>query len=126
VLTLKEEHRLRVSENRVLRRIFGPRSDEVTGDRRKLHNDELHDLYSSPNTVRVIKSRTIRLAGHVARMGRREACIGFWWENLRESDHCVDPGIEGRIISGWIFRKWDLGVWTGLGWLSIERVGGKL
>jgi hypothetical protein len=59
-------------------------------------------------------------------MGKTEACIGFWWGNLRESNQWVDPGIEGRIISGWIFRKWDLGIWTGLGWLRIERVGGQM
>jgi hypothetical protein len=66
-LTLREEHRLRVSENRVLRRIFGPKSEE-DGSWRKLHNNELHSLYSSPNIVRVIKSRKMRWAGHVARM----------------------------------------------------------
>ena len=64
-------------ENRVLRRIFGPRIDEVTGEWRKLHNDELNNLYCSSNIVRVIKSRRIRLAGHVARMGRGEAYTGF-------------------------------------------------
>jgi hypothetical protein len=58
-----------VFENRVLRRIFGPRRDEVTGDWRKLHNDELHNLYSSPNIIRMIKSRRIGWVGHVARMG---------------------------------------------------------
>jgi hypothetical protein len=65
---LREEHSLRVSENRVLRRIFGPKREE-DGSWRKLHNDELHSLYSSPNTVRVIKSRRMRWTGHVARMG---------------------------------------------------------
>jgi hypothetical protein len=68
-LTLSEEHRLRVFENRVLRRIFGPKKDEVTGGRRKLHNEELHGLYSSPIIITVIKARTMRWAGHVARMG---------------------------------------------------------
>jgi hypothetical protein len=67
-LTLGEEHRLRVSENRVLRRIFGPKREE-DGWWRKLHNDELHSLYFSPNIVRVIKSRRMRWAEHVARMG---------------------------------------------------------
>jgi len=68
-LTLREEKKLRVFENMVLRRIFGPRRDEVTGDWRRLHKEELNDLYSSPNIVRVIKSRRMRWAGHVARMG---------------------------------------------------------
>jgi hypothetical protein len=69
-----------VFENRVLRRIFGPKRDEVTGDSRKLHNEELHNLYSSnfsPNIIRMIKSRRIRWAGHVARMGRRGIHIGY-------------------------------------------------
>jgi len=66
---LRKERKLRVFENKVLRRIFGPRRDEVTGDWRRLHNKELNDLYSSPNTVRVITSRRMRWAGHVARMG---------------------------------------------------------
>jgi hypothetical protein len=64
-----------VFENRVLRRIFGPKRDEVTGEWRKLHNEELHDLYSSPSIIRIIKSRSMRWAGHVARMGeKRNAC----------------------------------------------------
>ena len=68
-LTLREERKLRVFENMVLRRIFGPRRDEVTGEWTKLHNEELNDLYSSPNIVQVIKSRKMRWAGHVACMG---------------------------------------------------------
>ena len=68
-LTLREERKLRVFENMVLRRIFGPRRDEVTGEWRRLHNEELNVLFSSPNIVRVIKSRRMRWAGHVARMG---------------------------------------------------------
>jgi hypothetical protein len=68
-LTLREEHRLRVFEDRVLRKIFGLKRDEVTGEWRKLHKEELRDLYSSASTIRIIKSRRIRWAGHVARMG---------------------------------------------------------
>jgi len=75
-LTLREERKLRVFENMVLRRIFGPRRDEVTGEWKRLHNEELNDLYSSPNIVRVIKSRRMRWAGHVARMGEERGCIG--------------------------------------------------
>ena len=72
----------------MLRRIFGPRRDEVTGDWRRLHNKELNDLYSSPNIVRVIKSRKIRWAGHVAHMGEgRGGGIGSWWGNRKEGDH---------------------------------------
>jgi len=68
-LTLREERELREFENRVLKRIFEPKRDEVTGEWRKLHNEELNNLYSSPNIVRVIKRRRMRWAGHVARMG---------------------------------------------------------
>jgi len=55
----------------------------------------------------------MRWAGHVARMGRREAYVGFWWGNLRERDHLENPGVERKIILRWTFRKWDMGVWTG-------------
>jgi hypothetical protein len=68
-VTLREERRLTVSENRALRRVFGPKRDEVTGEWKKLHNEELNDLYSLPNIVREVKSRRISWVGHVARMG---------------------------------------------------------
>jgi hypothetical protein len=77
--------RPRVFENRVLRRIFGAKRDEVTGDWRKLHNEELHNSYSSSN--RMIKSRRIRWAGHVERMGRRGMHIGYWWGSQKVRDH---------------------------------------
>jgi len=102
---LKEERRLRVFENRVLRRIFGPKRDEETGEWRKLHNENLNDLYSSPNIFRVITSRRMRWAEHIARMGEGRDYTGFWLGNLRERDHLGDPGIDGRIILRWIFRK---------------------
>ena len=80
-LTLREERRLRVFENRVLRRVFGPKRDEVIGECRKLHNEGLSDLYSLPNIVRVVKSRRMRWAGHVVRMGEEErGAQGSGWE----------------------------------------------
>ena len=84
------------------------------------------DLYSSPNIVRVIKSRRMRWAGHVARMDEERGCIESWWENRREGDHWADLGVDGWIILGWIFRRWDMGIWTGLGWPKIETGDGRL
>jgi hypothetical protein len=109
----------------VLRRIFGPKRDKATGEWRRLHKEELNDLYSSPNIIRVIKSRRMRWAGHVARRGK-EAHTGFWWEDLREGDHLRDPGVDGRIILKWIFKTWDEGAWTGLSWLRIRTGAGVL
>jgi len=124
-LTLRQERKLRVFENMVLRRIFGTRRDEVTGEWRRLHNEELNDLYSSPNIVRVIKSRRMRWAGHVARMSDEMVCIGSWWGNRWEGDHWGDLGVDGWIL-GLISRRWDVGIWTGLGWSRIETGGGGL
>jgi len=113
-LTLREERKLRVFENMVLRRIFESRRDEVMREWRRLPNEELNDLYSSPNIVRVIKSRRMRWAGHVARMGEERGCLGSWWGNRRERDHWGDLGVEGWIILGWISRRYDVCLLTGL------------
>jgi hypothetical protein len=126
-LTLREEHRLRVFENRVLRRIFGLKRDGVTGEWRRLHNEELNDIYSLPNIIRVIKSRIMRWAGHVARMdeGRGEYRV-------------LVGRPEGRRLLERPRRRWennikmDLqevgwgGAWTGLIWLRIGTGGGLL
>jgi hypothetical protein len=80
-------HKLRVFENKVLRRIFGPKRDEVTGEWRKLHNEELRDLYSSLSVIRIIKSRRMRWTGHVARMGKKRNAYRLLVENQRERDH---------------------------------------
>jgi len=85
-------------ENRVLRIIFWPKRDEVTWDYRKLHNEELNDLYCSLNTVRVIKLRRMKWAEHVARMGERRDIYRVKWGNLRERDHLGDTGVVGKIV----------------------------
>ena len=95
-LTLREEHRLRVFENRMWRRIFGPKRDRVTGEWRKLHNEELNDLYSSPSIVRVIKSRRMRWAGHVARV-----------EEGRGVHRVLVGKPEGKIPLGRPRRRWE-------------------
>jgi hypothetical protein len=125
-LTLKKELRLRVFENRVLRRIFGLTRDEVTGEWRKLHDEGLNNLYCSPSIFWVIKSRRMRWTGHVARMGERRGVYRVLGGNLRERNHMGDPGIDGRIILRWIFRKLNVGVWTGSSWLRIGTGGGHL
>jgi hypothetical protein len=113
-LTLKEEHRLRVFENRVMRRIFGPKRDEVTGEWKKLHNEELHILYSSPNIIRQIKSRRMRWAGHVACMGEDRNVYKF----LMEKPDGKRPLRRPR-------RKWQDGIRMDLmefGWRSVDWI----
>ena len=89
----------------MLGRIFGPKRDEIREEFRKLHNEELCDLYSSPNIVRVIKSRRLKLAGHVARMGDKRDVYRVLVGKPDGRDHLGDPGVCGRIILRWIFRK---------------------
>ena len=125
-LTFSEKRRLRVFENRVLRRVFGPKRDEVTEEWRELHSEELNDLYSSPSIVRVIKSRRMRWAGHVARMGEKRGV----YRALVEKP-------EGRRPLGRPRRRWEdsikmdlqevgCGVWTGSSWLRTGTGGGHL
>jgi hypothetical protein len=115
-----------VFENRVLRRIFEPKRDEVTGEWRKLHNEELHNLYSSPDIIRQVKSRRMRWAGHVARMGEERKVYKVL---------VVQP--EGKRPLGRPRRRWEdgirmdlseigLGVWIGFDWLRTGAGGGLL
>jgi hypothetical protein len=122
-LTLREKHRLRVFENRVLRRIFGPYMDEVTRECRELHSEELHKLYSSPNIIRQIKSRRMRWAGHVACMEEERKVYRVSVAKpevkrpLERPRHRWEDGIRidlGEI--GW-------GMWSGFKWFKI---GGRL
>jgi hypothetical protein len=113
---LREECRLRVFDNIVLKIIFGPKRDEVTEDWRRLHNKQLDALHSSPNFIRVNKSRILRWAVHVARIGRREVLRGFWWENQSEGNHFEDRGVDGDNIKidvkqmGW-----------GMDWITLAQ-----
>jgi hypothetical protein len=95
-LTLREEHGLRVFENNVLRRIFGPKREE-DGSWRKFHNDEIQSLYSSPNIVRVIKSRRMGWAGHVARMEAGRGVYRVWLGGPKARDHWQDFGVDRKI-----------------------------
>jgi hypothetical protein len=93
----------------MLRRVFGPKSDEVTEEWRRLHNEELNVRYSSSNIIREIKSRRMSMSRHVAVWTSGEVCIGFWWGNWRERDNLEARVVGGRIIFRWIFMKWDGG-----------------
>jgi hypothetical protein len=88
-----------------MRRIFGPKKDEVIRGWRKLHNEELHNMCGSPSIIRMMKSRRMRWAGHVACMGRRGMHIGFLWQSQKERDHYEDLDVGGRIILKWILER---------------------
>jgi hypothetical protein len=127
-LTLWEEHRLRVFEYRVLRRIFGPERDEVTGEWRKLHNEELRDLYSSPSIIRIILSRRARWADHVARMGEKRNAYRLWVRKPEEKGPLGRPrrrwvdntrirmnlGEVGRVDVDWIGLPQERNRWRAL------------
>ena len=114
-LTLRKKRRLRVFENRMLRRIFESMRNEVTGEWRKLRNKKLNDLYCSRNIFRVTKSRRMRWAEHLAGMGERRCICKDLVGNLRERDHLGDLAVDGKIILRWIFRKWDVG------WIDLAQ-----
>jgi hypothetical protein len=114
-LILREEQRLGVIESRVLRRIFGPKRDEVTGEWRKLHNEELHDLYSSPSIIRIMKARRMRWAGHVARIGEK-----------RNTYRLLVGTPEGRRQLGRTRRRWVDNIRMDLvevGWGDVDWIG---
>ena len=97
-LTVREERRLKAFGKRVLRSTFGSKSDKIRGEWRRLHNEELNDLYSSPNIIQVIKSRRMRWVGHVACMGQRGDAYRILVGKPEEKRHLKDPGLNGRII----------------------------
>ena len=126
MLTLREEPGLSVFENRVLRRIFGAKRDEVTGEWIKLHIEEHIGLNSSPNIFRVIKSRRMRRKEHVACMGEMR---GVYRVLVGKPEGKSPPGRPRRRWENklwWIFRKWGVGVWTGSSWLRIGTGGRHL
>jgi hypothetical protein len=117
-VTLREKQRLRVFENRVLRRIFGPKRDEATGEWRGLHNEELNNLYSSPNIIRVIKSGRMRWTAHVACMGEK-----------RRAYRVLVGRPEGRRPLGIPRRRWENNIkmglqekgWRGMDWMELAQ-----
>jgi hypothetical protein len=125
-LTLREEHRLRVFENRVLRRIFGSKSNGVTGEWRRLHNEELNNLHSSPNIIRVIKSRRMRWAGHVARMSEGRGAYGVLVgrpEGRRPLGRPIDRRIDGHRWEDNIEMDLQEVGWGGMDWIMWLRIG---
>jgi hypothetical protein len=108
-----------VFENRVLRGIFGPNRDEVTGEWRKLNNEELRDLYSSPSLIRIIKSRWMRWAGHVARIEKKRNAYRLLVTKPEGKRLLGRPRRRWGLTFGWILESWDGVMWTGLVWFRI-------
>jgi hypothetical protein len=125
-LTIREEHRLRVFENRVLRRIFGPKRDEVTGEWRKLHSEELHNLYSSSDIIRQVKSRRMRWAVHVAHMGEVRKLHKVLVGKPEVRRPLGRPRSGWKMGSEWILGRMAWGVWIGFDWLRTGTGGGLL
>jgi hypothetical protein len=115
-----------VFENRVLRRIFGPKRDEVMGEWRKMHNEELHNLYSSPDIIRQVKSRRMRWVGHVARMGEERNVYKVLVGKPKGKNHLEDQGVGGKMGSEWILGRLAWRVWIGFDWLRTGTGGGLL
>jgi len=110
-------HRPRVYENRMLRGIFGPKMEGVRGEWTKLHIKELNNLYCLSNVIRVIKSRRMRWAGHVAHMERYRSAYRFRWGNLKERDHLEDTSLSGKII-----LRWSSGsAMGGMDWIELAQ-----
>ena len=117
---------MRVLQNRVLRILLGPKKGEVRGEWRRMHNEELNDLYSSSNIVRMIKSRRMKWAGHLTHMGERRDVYRVLVGKPEGKRPLGRPRRRWRIVLRCIFRKWDVGLWTGSGWLRIWTGGGHL
>ena len=117
-VTLREEPTLKVFKNRVLRKRFGLKRDEATKDWRNLHNDKIHNLYSSPHIIQLIKSRITRWTGHLACVGNREVQRGFWCASARERDHLEDLGVAGIRILKLILKKL---VGRCVGWIAVAQ-----
>ena len=111
-------------ENGILRKVFGPKKDEVTGDWRRLHDEKLCDFTFSPNVTRVMKSIRMSWVGH-ERMGDRTGACGFWRGDPRVRGHVEHRGVHGRVILKWIFKMCDGEALIGLIWLRIGTGGGR-
>ena len=119
-LILRKKHRLRLFENRVLRKIFDPKRDEVIGEWRRLHNKGLYDLYTSPKIIPVIKSQRIRWARHVACMGARRSAYRVLVVRPDGKHPLRRHKRRGRIILKWVFKKWGGEISIGLIWLNMD------